>query len=59
MLRYVYVFNAYFDYVADGEKLGGVFYVFIAHGADVQKTVVVNADVNEAAKVNYVTNGTL
>ena len=59
MLFNVNVLNSDLNNVSGLEELGGVLNELIGHFGDMKKTVVVNSDINEATKVNDVTNGTL
>ena len=59
MLLYVNVLDSDLDDVAGLEEVGWVLDVSVAHLGDVEQTVVVNADVYEAAEVNHVSDGTL
>ena len=59
MLLNVNVLDANLDNIAGLEELGGMLDVLIRHLGDVKKTVVVNADINEATEVDYVTYSTL
>ena len=59
VLLNVNVLDTNLDNVARLEQLGGMLDKAVAHLGDVKKAVVVNADVNEAAKVNNVSYGTL
>ena len=59
MLLNVNVLDLNLDNVAGLEHLGGMLNELIAHLGNVKKAVVVHADINEAAEVNNVSNGTL
>ena len=53
----VNVLNLYLYDIARLKELGGVLDISVAHLGDVKKTVVVNADINEATEVNDVSYG--
>ena len=59
MLFYVYVLNAYLDNVTRFEHLGRMLDVLIGHLGYVEQSIVMHADINEAAEVYNVTHGTL
>ena len=55
----IYVLDSDLDDVTGLEELGGVLDVSVGHLGDVEQTVVVHADVNEATEVDNVSDGTL
>ena len=59
MLLHVYVLNNYVNNVTYGEQIRWVLNEAVGHLGNVKKSVVVNADVNEAAEVDYVTDSSL
>ena len=59
MLFYVDILDYNLDDITGLEKLGGMLDKSVGHLGDMEKSVVVNADINEATEVDYVTDGAL
>ena len=55
----VYVLDTNLNNVTGLEEIGGVLDKSVGHLGDVEQTVMVNTDVNEATEVNYVSDSTL
>lgn len=53
------ILDSYLDDIACLEEVGWMLDEFIAHLRDMKKTVMMNANVNKATKINNITNGTL
>ena len=56
MLDFVDAFYLYGNYVADGENVARVLDKFVGNLGNVQKSVVVHADVDKRAEVNDVSH---